>query len=119
MKRETIFALNITIVLVLIGLVMSYSAGIGRPQPGGQIADPMLYLKMHGIYALLGFFLMLFAARLDYRFWQARPVAWSIAGFTVLALIAVLIFGEEVRGARRWSLSRESTFSPANLPNFP
>ncbi|MBM3290653.1 MAG: hypothetical protein FJY92_10925, partial [Candidatus Hydrogenedentes bacterium] len=94
MKRETLLVLNIAMALVLIGLVMSYSAGIGRPQGSGGLSDPMNYLKAHAIYACVGLAAMLLAARADYRIFQARPVYWSMGASALVALGLVLVIGE-------------------------
>lgn len=118
MRRETLFVMNIAIALVLIGLVMSYSAGIGRPQPGGEIADPFNYLKVHAIYAAAGLVAMLVIARLDYHFWQARIVYLSVLGASVILLILVLLIGDEVRGARRWINVSGFNFQPSELAKF-
>ncbi len=115
MRRETLFVLNIAMALVCIGLVMSYSAGIGRPQPGGQLSDPLNYLKSHAMYAGIGVGLMLLAARMDYRIWQARPVFWLMAGSALAALVLVLIIGDEVRGARRWLNLFGFSFQPSEV----
>ena len=113
MKRETLMTMNIALALVLIGLVMAYSAGIGRPLPGGQPAEPLNYLKAHGMFAILGLCLMLFAARLDYHFWQARPVFWLLCGASLVSLLLVLVVGDEVRGARRWIDLAGVSFQPS------
>jgi cell division protein FtsW len=115
MRRETLFAMNIALALVFIGLVMSYSAGIGRPQPGGQLSDPVNYLKAHAVYAGIGLILMLLAARIDYRIWQARPVFWLLAGSALVALVLVLIVGDEVRGAQRWLNVGGFSFQPSEV----
>ena len=115
MRRETLFVLNAAMALVLIGLVMSYSAGIGRPQNHGDLSDPMNYLKAHAIYAGAGLALMLLAARVDYRIWQARPVFWLMAGSALAALVLVLLIGDEVRGARRWLNIGGSSFQPSEV----
>lgn len=115
MKRETLFTMNIALALVLIGLVMSYSAGIGRPQPGGQLSDPTIYLKAHAMYAAIGLISMLFMARIDYHIFQARPVIWLLAGTALTALVVVLLFGDEVRGARRWLNIAGFSFQPSEV----
>ena len=115
MRRETLFVLNIAMALVCIGLVMSYSAGIGRPQAGGQLSDPLNYLKSHAMFAGIGIGLMLLAARVDYRIWQARPVYWMLAGCALAALVFVLIIGDEVRGARRWLNLFGFSFQPSEV----
>src|SRR6185295_19512828 len=118
MRRETMFAMNLVMALVLIGLVMAYSAGIGRPQPaaaGGQISNPMHYLQTQAAYAVLGLVCMLVAARIDYHFWQARPVYWLLAGASLATLALVMVMGEEVRGARRWLNLFGVGFQPSEI----
>lgn len=115
MRRETLFVLNIAMILVCIGLVMSYSAGIGRPQSGGQLSDPLNYLVSHAKYAAIGLVLMLVAARVDYRIWQARPVFWPLAAVSLAALVLVLLFADEVRGAQRWLSVGGFSFQPSEL----
>lgn len=102
MRRHTVVLMNIVLALVLIGLVMAYSAGIGRPQSEAGAPDPFVFLRDHVKFAAIGLGLMFIAARVDYHVWKLRPVLWALAGAALLALVLVLAVGVEIRGAQRW-----------------
>jgi cell division protein FtsW len=110
-ELESRLLVLVTLALVAFGLVMVYSATSAAAAVGGN--DPGYYLKRQGIYAALGIALMVIMQRWDYR--RLRPLA---PGFVVVALcllVAVLVIGPAVNGARRWISVGPAVFQPSEL----
>ena len=90
--------LGIVAVLVLLGTVNVMSSSFVKGEMSYD--DPYFFLKRHLISLALGTVVCLICARVDYHFWRKwMPVVYGIVG---IALVAVLVSGAEVNGARRW-----------------
>jgi cell division protein FtsW len=90
--------LGAVLFLVGFGVVMSYSAS--AVFAGDKLGSAEYFLIRHGSYAVLGVLAMAAGLRIDYR--RYRRFAYPILGVALLALVAVLLFGARVSGARRW-----------------
>ncbi|MBQ1281020.1 MAG: putative lipid II flippase FtsW [Oscillospiraceae bacterium] len=92
--------LVLTLVLVVIGLVMLFSASYATALEEGLA--PTYYFVRQSIFALIGIAVMLVVSRMNYQVW--RFFAFWILGGSLLLLIAVAIPGIGVvhNGARRW-----------------
>ncbi len=101
----------VTLGLVAFGLVMVYSA-TSAPAALGD-GDPGYYLKKQGIYALAGLVLLVVASRLPYR--ALRNLAPTLLVASLGLLLAVLVVGQEVNGARRWLTFGPAVFQPSEL----
>jgi cell division protein FtsW len=88
----------VTLGLVAFGLVMVYSASSGRAAV--DAGDPAYYLKRQAVYAGLGLVALCFLARLDFRI--LRRLGGPLLLTSVVLLVAVLVLGTAVNGARRW-----------------
>ena len=88
-----------TLLLVCASVVMVYSASAVIAME--RYHQPNMFLLKQGTWALLGFALMPFIMRIDYRHYRQPVVIWTALGFVALALVAVL-FGPKINGARRW-----------------
>jgi cell division protein FtsW len=105
--------LIVVLALVGIGIVMVYSTS--AILAGDRFQDPYYFLKRQGLYAGIGFVLMIvmlfFPYRILYRF------AYPLLILSILALIAVLIPGLGVRagGAMRWLRIFTFTFQPSEF----
>src|SRR5262249_28769937 len=84
--------------LTAFGIVMVYSATSARAALGN--GNPMGYLERQGVYALIGFGLMIFVARWDYR--KLRALAPTLVVSALGLCVVVLALGVPVNGARRW-----------------
>jgi len=105
--------LAITYVLLVLGLIMVFSAsGIMAETRYG---DSTYFLKRQGLWLVLGLIVMHIAANLDYHVWQ-RIAPYVIAG-TGLLLLMVLIphLGWEAKGARRWIRLGGVSLQPAEM----
>jgi cell division protein FtsW len=101
----------VTLGLVAFGLVMVYSATSASAAIGN--GDPVTFLKRQGVYAVVGFGLMLAASRFDNR--RLRLLAPPLL-LTALGLCAlVLVVAPEINGARRWLDVGPASFQPSEL----
>jgi cell division protein FtsW len=101
----------VTLGLVAFGLVMVYSATSASAALAN--GDPAYYLKRQGIYAALGLVLMAAASRLDFRILRRLAPALVVASLGLL--LAVLVVGQSVNGARRWLTFGPAVFQPSEL----
>ncbi len=114
MKRGQLEASVLTLItfgLVAFGLVMVYSATSASAALAN--GDPAYYLKRQAGYALLGLVLMLAASRTDYRL--LRRLAPVLMVSSIALLLAVLVIGQAVNGARRWITLGPAVFQPSEL----
>ncbi len=88
-----------TAVLVFVGVLMVFSASAVIATARYQ--QPQLFLFKQMTWAILGFFLLAFLMRIDYRRYRNPTVVWTLVGIVGLALVAVL-FGPKINGSRRW-----------------
>jgi cell division protein FtsW len=88
----------VTLALVAFGLVMVYSASSARAALAAD--DPAYYLKRQALYALAGIALLAFLSRFDFR--RLRGVVPPLLLGSFALLVAVLVLGVSVNGARRW-----------------
>jgi len=101
----------VTLGLVAFGLVMVYSASSAR----GLIAsdDPAYYLKRQALYALVGLVALVLLSRTDFR--KLRHVGGPMLALAFFFLVAVLVVGSSVNGAKRWIPLGSFSFQPSEL----
>jgi cell division protein FtsW len=101
----------VTLSLVAFGLVMVYSASSAR----GLLAadDPAYYLKRQALFALVGVAFLVLLARIDFR--SLRRLGGPLLLTSVVLLVAVLVVGTTVNGARRWLPVGSFGFQPSEL----
>jgi len=105
------------LILLIFGLIMVYSASITTAQTSSASNyQAHYYLFRHAIYLLLGFISALAIFQLPVSFWQ--KIAPSLLLLGVLLLLAVLFFGKEANGAKRWLSLAGFQFQPAELMKF-
>jgi cell division protein FtsW len=101
----------VTLALVAFGLVMVYSASSARALLGAD--DPAYYLKRQALYAVGGLVALVLLSRTDYR--RLRQAAGPLLLASFVLLVAVLVVGTAVNGARRWIPLGSLTFQPSEL----
>jgi cell division protein FtsW len=101
----------VTLGLVAFGLVMVYSASSGRAAVAED--DPAYYLKRQAIYALVGLGALALLSRFDFR--NLRRVGGPLVLVSAALLLAVLVLGTSVNGARRWLSLGIVDFQPSEL----
>ncbi|MDH7485471.1 MAG: putative peptidoglycan glycosyltransferase FtsW [Anaerolineae bacterium] len=87
--------------LIVLGLLILYSASYVLAISEGE--KPAYFFLRQAAWTAIGLGALYFMYRMDLRFW--RRWAIPIMGFTLLALLAVLIVGDERLGARRTLLN--------------
>jgi cell division protein FtsW len=96
-ERPDYVLILIVVALVLIGLIMVYSATFTM---GYTRADqPTYYLIRQAVWAAMGLDIMALMMRVEYHKWQKFSVVFML--LTVLLLVYVLMAGPAVHGARR------------------
>jgi cell division protein FtsW len=97
--------------LVALGIVMVYSASawIGHQSAGSW----EYYLHRHLVFFAVGAVGMLTVAHVDYR--VLRRVAPQLMLVALFGLVAVLVLGREVNGAKRWIQLGSLSIQPSEL----
>ena len=99
------------LILVLVGLILltSTSAYNGRV----KFHDSYYYLKKQGLATVLGMTGMLWIARIDYHRWIPLAVPGYLAAIGLS--IAVMAFGKEYNGSKRWLSLGPFSFQPSEF----
>jgi cell division protein FtsW len=103
--------LLVTLALVAFGLVMVYSATSASAALAN--GDSSYYLRKQGLYALVGVALLLIARRSGYR--SLRHLSPMLVLVSIGSLLAVLVVGQSINGARRWLQLGPAVFQPSEL----
>ncbi len=101
----------VTLGLVAFGLVMVYSASSARAALAAD--DPAYYLKRQAAYAFIGIVALALFSRTDYRRLRYLVPPLLLASFALL--LAVLVLGTPVNGAKRWLTLGPATLQPSEL----
>ncbi len=93
------FLLFVIIALILIGIIMVFSAS--SYQSAVKFGTPYTFFIKQSIFALLGLIGLTITANVHYNNYLKKwPFILYVS--TTILLILVLIFGEEINGAKRW-----------------
>ena len=103
--------LLLTVLLVLIGVVMMFSASYASAY--AEEGSSTAYFARQGLFALVGIGIMLFVSRVNYQVWRA--LSFPILAGTIFLLMLVPIFGTEEGGARRWIYLGFTSFQPSEI----
>ena len=103
--------LAVIILLVVIGLVLLYSTSAYNGRV--KFNDPLYYLKKQGFAALLGLCGMVIIARVDYHRWVPLAVPGYLAAIGLS--VAVMLFGDEYNGSKRWLSLGPVSFQPSEF----
>lgn len=116
MMRFDRHLLGVVLALMLLGLVMVYSASIALPDsPKYANYQPTHFLFRQSIFIGLGLIAGIVVSRIPMGFWQKYAPYFFI--FTLILLVLVLIpgIGKGVNGARRWIPFRIFNLQPSEL----
>ncbi len=110
-KRGDFILVFLALILTIFGLIMVYDASV--VEANEAFGDRFHYLKYQGLYALIGWILLLIVARIDYHVYR-KWVKWLFYA-NIIALLLVLIpgVGLSIKGARRWLDLGFTTFQPS------
>lgn len=103
--------LAVVLSLLGFGVVMVYSASAMYAEQKFHASD--YFLRRELIWATLGLAAMAVSARLDYGFYKKR--VYPLLGVAFALLVAVLVVGARINGARRWFHFGPISFQPAEL----
>jgi len=103
--------LLVTLALVAFGLVMVYSATSASAALANS--DSSYYLRKQGLYAVVGVAFLLVAKRSSYR--SLRYLSPALVVGSIALLLAVLVVGQTVNGARRWLQLGPAVFQPSEF----
>ncbi|WP_308697950.1 putative lipid II flippase FtsW [uncultured Thomasclavelia sp.] len=98
MKRKRVVIIVITI--VLIGLVMVYSAS--NIWAGYKYNDSLYYIKRQIIFAVIGIILMFVVSKIDYHIYQKYTNKFLIGTFLLMILVLIPGIGSVRGGSRSW-----------------
>jgi len=97
--------LLLTVLLVVVGLVMLLSASYPSAiydLKGNTQGDALYYFKRQAAFAVVGFGVMYFVSKLNYRGLQGLAVPILIVAFALMLAVHVPGLGKTVGGATRW-----------------
>ncbi len=103
--------LLVVLSLVVFGLVVLYSTSAYNGQV--KFADAAYYLKKQFFATSLGLAAMYMVSRIDYHKWERL----ALLGYVISLLLstAVLFFGDEYNGSKRWLSLGPLSFQPAEF----
>lgn len=88
------------IALTCFGVVMVYSAS--NIMAAKRFHDSFFFLKRQGIFAVLGFGIMLGVMHIDYRIWKKLAVPALLLCLVLLVMVLIPGIGGKAGGASRW-----------------
>lgn len=103
--------LILTVLLVLIGVVMMFSASYARAYVDS--GDSTFYFARQAVFAVAGIGMMLLVSRVNYQLWRA--LAFPILLASVVLLMLVPVIGTEENGATRWIYLFGISFQPSEI----
>jgi cell division protein FtsW len=113
MERSSRWIFGLVMTLLMLGLVMVYSAkSVKSARLDGQ---PYAPLFSHGLKVGLGLAGMLLAMRIDYRVLGRHYLKIFLAVVAILLLVLIPGVGAEINGARRWFLVGGQMIQPSEF----
>ena len=103
--------------LCAFGLVMVFSASYYYAQNTASVGyDGYYYIRKQAVYLAIGFPMMLIISLVDYRQLERFKVVAIL--LSIVMLVAVLIFGQETNGAKRWLVIGGQSIQPSEVAKF-
>ncbi len=105
--------------LLMIGMVMVYSASIAIAEARSLDGRQSFYLIRHAMWLVIGFGVGYAALQIPTQTWQTLAPLLFIAGAICLVLVLIPFIGKEVNGSRRWiPLGPLGNLQPSELMKF-
>lgn len=101
------------LVLTLTGLGVVMVASATFVLAGQKFGNPYFFLKKEILWAALGFIAFLFAQKINLN--DLRRFSRPILLAALILLVMVLIFGQEINGAKRWLEIGPFSFQPSEF----
>ena len=113
MHRKSAYILFLAVLaLLVIGIVMLFSTSAFAHDSHG---DVYFFIKRQAVWVGIGLVVCIFAALVDYHFWQRTWWLWFALALAALALCYVPHIGMRLNGSRRWVGWGPATFQPSEL----
>ena len=113
MRRKSAYILFLAVLGLLdIGIVMLFSTSAYARDSHG---DVYFFIKRQAIWIGLGLVGCIFAALMNYHFWQKTWWIWFGLALGALALCYIPHIGMRINGSRRWVGYGPMTFQPSEL----
>ena len=108
--------LVLVLLLLLVGLVVLYSASFAQSEYDTGYVSSTKYLQKQALCAAIGLGAMYAFSRIPASVWYRA--AWPLYGVSIALLLSVLVIGEEVNGAKRWINIAGIQFQPSEVAKF-
>jgi len=121
-KRQKIGHIDYPIVLMVgllcaFGLVMVFSASYYYAQNTASVGyDGYYFIRKQAMYLAIGFPMMLLISLVDFRKLEKFKVIAIL--LSIILLVAVLAFGQETNGAKRWIVVGGQSIQPSEIAKF-
>jgi cell division protein FtsW len=113
MRRKSAYILFLAVLgLLVIGIVMLFSTSAYARDSHG---DVYFFIKRQAIWIGIGLVGCVFAALVNYQFWQKTWWLWFALALAALALCYIPHIGMRINGSRRWVGYGPITFQPSEL----
>jgi cell division protein FtsW len=113
MRRKSAYILFLAVLgLLVIGIVMLFSTSAYARDSHG---DVYFFIKRQAIWIGIGLVGCIFAALVNYQFWQKTWWLWFAVALAALALCYIPHVGMRINGSRRWIGYGPITFQPSEL----
>ena len=113
MHRKSAYILFLAVLgLLVIGIVMLFSTSAYARDSHG---DVYFFIKRQAIWVGIGLLACIFAALVNYHFWQKTWWLWFAVALAALALCYIPHIGMRINGSRRWVGYGPITFQPSEL----
>lgn len=113
MKKQLIIYQVVLFIIILLGLVMIYSASSVWAEY--KTGNPYYYLLRQGLFFVVGFVGYLFASKIPYQFWQKHANKIFIICLVLLILVLIPGIGIVRGGARSWIGIGDFSIQPAEF----
>ncbi|MFM8611018.1 MAG: putative lipid II flippase FtsW [Burkholderiaceae bacterium] len=109
----------VVITLLLIGLVMVYSASVALPDsPKFARYSPTHFVLRHALAITLAFIAALVVYQIPLSFWERWAPWLFVVSILLLVIVLIPFIGKGVNGARRWIPLGVMNFQPSELAKF-
>ena len=103
----------ITLLLLVLGLVMVYSAS--AILASHRYDDSMFFFKRQVVWAAIGLAVMIGVSHVPYTFWETAALPLVLFSAILLGLVFVPGIGVEINGSQRWLRLGPMTLQPSEL----
>ncbi|MCD6380112.1 cell division protein FtsW [bacterium] len=113
-KKYDVYLLWATLLLAVLGMVMVSSAT--QVIAKERYATPYFFMQREAMHLGIGILFLLVCMRIPFEIYRRISVIMLV--ISILLLIAVLLWGKEIRGARRWLTIYHVTIQPVELVKY-